>query len=98
MSGVTTSDAVRKTCYSGVTLAGMRNGVPPERPAFFDHPGDRVRARQAQIERLQVKLERTYRNWLTCRSPELKEMLEAKVLEYEDRIEQLDRLNRAATE
>jgi len=76
----------------------MRNGVPPERPAFFDHPSDRVRARQAQIERLQVKLERTYRNWLTCRSPELKEMLEAKVLEYEERIEQLERLNRAATE
>ena len=95
---MTTSDAARENLLHWRGLAGMRNGVPPERPAFLDHPGDRVRARQAQIERLQVKLERTYRNWLTCRSPELKEMLEAKVLEYEDRIEQLDRLNRAATE
>jgi hypothetical protein len=76
----------------------MRNGVPPERPDILDQPGGRVRARQAQIERLKVKLERTYRSWLTCRSPELKEMLEGKVLEYEDRIEQLERLNRAASE
>lgn len=74
----------------------MRNGSPPERPDFLDNPGGRVRTRQAQIDRLRVKLERTYRSWLTCRSPELKEMLEAKVLEYEDRIEQLERLNRAA--
>jgi hypothetical protein len=76
----------------------MRNGIPPERPELFDQPGVRVRARQAQIDRLKVKLERTYRSWLTCRSLELKEMLEAKVLEYEDRIEQLERLNRAASE
>jgi hypothetical protein len=76
----------------------MRNGVPPERPDFFDQPGGRVRARQAQIDRLKVKLERTYRSWLTCRSLELKEILESKVLEYEDRIEQLERLNRAASE
>jgi len=76
----------------------MRNGLPPERPDFLDHSGGRIRARQAQIERLRVKLERTYRSWLTCRSPELKEMLESKVLEYEDRIEQLERLNRAASE
>ena len=61
----------------------MPNGLPPERPDFLDQPGGRVRARQAQIERLKVKLERTYRSWLTCRSPELKEILEAKVLEYE---------------
>jgi hypothetical protein len=74
----------------------MRNGTPPERPDFLDTPGGRVRAREAQIERLKVKLERTYRSWLTCRSPELKEMLESKVIEYEERIEQLDRLNRAA--
>jgi hypothetical protein len=74
----------------------MRNGHPPERPDFFDDPSARVRTREAQIARLKVKLERTYRSWLTCRSPELKEMLESKVIEYEDRIEQLDRLNRAA--
>lgn len=74
----------------------MRNGGPPERPDLLDHPGARVRTRQAQIDRLKVKLERSYRSWLTCRSPELKEMLEAKVLEYEDRIDQLERLNRAA--
>ena len=74
----------------------MRNGHPPERPDFSDEPGGRVRTREAQIDRLKVKLERTYRSWLTCRSPELKEMLESKVIEYEERIEQLDRLNRAA--
>jgi len=74
----------------------MRNGHPPERPAFLDDPGGRVRTREAQIDRLKVKLERTYRTWLTCRSPELKEMLESKVIEYEERIDQLDRLNRAA--
>jgi len=76
----------------------MRNGTPPERPDFLDHPGHRVRARQAQIDRFKVKLERTYRSWLTCRSLELREMLAAKMGEYEDRIEQLERLNRAATE
>lgn len=70
----------------------------PERPDFLDLPSDRVRARQAQIERLALKLERTYRSWLTCRSAELKEALEAKVLEYEDRIAHLERLNRAASE
>jgi hypothetical protein len=75
---------------------GMRNGHPPERPDFLDDPGGRVRTREAQIDRLKVKLERTYRTWLTCRSPELKEMLESKVIEYEERIDQLDRLNRAA--
>lgn len=69
----------------------------PEKPDFLDQPSDRVRARHAQIERLQLKLERTYRTWLTCRSPELKEALEAKVLEYEDRIAHLERLNRAVT-
>jgi hypothetical protein len=74
----------------------MRNGHPPERPDFLDDPGGRVRTREAQIDRLKVKLERTYRSWLTCRSPELKEMLESKVIEYEERIDQLDRLNRAA--
>ena len=74
----------------------MRNGHPSERPDFLDEPGGRVRTREAQIDRLKVKLERTYRSWLTCRSPELKEMLESKVIEYEERIEQLDRLNRAA--
>ena len=74
----------------------MRNGHHPERPDFSDEPGGRVRTREAQIDRLKVKLERTYRSWLTCRSPELKEMLESKVIEYEERIEQLDRLNRAA--
>ena len=76
----------------------MRNGTPPERPDFLDHPSDRVRARQAQIERFKVKLERTYRSWLTCRSLELKEMLEAKMADYEERIEQLERLIRASTE
>ena len=50
----------------------MPNGLPPERPDFLDQPGGRVRARQAQIDRLKVKLERTYRSWLTCRSPELR--------------------------
>ncbi len=75
----------------------MRNGTPPERPDFLDHPSDRVRARQAQIDRFKVKLERTYHSWLTCRSLELKEMLEAKIGEYEERIEQLERLNRAST-
>ena len=74
----------------------MRNGHPPERPDFLDDSGGRVRTREAQIDRLKVKLERTYRTWLTCRSPELKEMLESKVIEYEERIDQLDRLNRAA--
>ena len=76
----------------------MRNGTPPERPDALDHPSDRVRARQAQIDRFRVKLERTYRNWLTCRSHELKEILEAKMIDYEDRIEQLERLIKAATE
>ena len=75
----------------------MRNGTPPERPDFLDHPSDRVRARQAQIDRFRVKLERTYHSWLTSRSLELKEMLEAKMSEYEERIEQLERLNRATT-
>jgi hypothetical protein len=75
----------------------MRNGQPPERPVFLSHPSERVRARQAQIERYQVKLERTYRSWLHCRSPELKEVLEAKVADYEERIEHLERLNRALT-
>jgi hypothetical protein len=70
----------------------------PERPDFLDEPSDRVRTRQAQIERLRLKLERTYRTWLTCRSMELREALEAKVLEYEDRIAHLERLNRAARE
>jgi len=70
----------------------------PERPDFLDEPSDRVRTRQAQIERLTLKLERTYRTWLTCRSMELREALEAKVLEYEDRIAHLERLNRAARE
>jgi hypothetical protein len=76
----------------------MRNGTPPERPDFLDHPSDRVRARQAQIERYRVKLERTYHSWITCRSAELREMLEAKMGEYEERIEQLERLNKAITE
>lgn len=76
----------------------MRNGTPPERPDFLDHPSDRVRARQAQINRFKVKLDRTYHSWLTCRSLELKEMLEAKIGEYEERIEQLERLNRATTD
>jgi hypothetical protein len=75
----------------------MRNGTPPKRPDFLNHPSDRVRARQAQIDRLKVKLERTYHSWLTSRSLELKEMLEAKIAEHEDRIEQLDRLNRASS-
>lgn len=73
----------------------MRNGRP-ERPDFLDRPSHRVRARQAQVDRLRVKLERTYHSWLTSRSLELREMLEAKMAEYEDRIEQLERLNRAA--
>ena len=76
----------------------MRNGTPPERPEFLDRPGDRVRARQAQIDRYKVKLERTYHSWLTSRSLELKEMFEAKMSEYEERIEQLERLIRATTE
>ena len=70
----------------------------PERPDFLDEPSDRIRARQAQVDRLAIKLERTYRQWLTCRSMELKEALEAKVLEYEDRIAHLERLNRAASD
>jgi hypothetical protein len=70
----------------------------PERPDFLDEPSDRVRARQAQIDRLAIKLERTYRQWLMCRSMEMKEALEAKVLEYEDRIAHLERLNRATKE
>jgi hypothetical protein len=70
----------------------------PERPDFLDEPSDRVRARQAQIDRLALKLERTYRQWLYCRSMELKEALEAKVLEYEDKIAHLERLNKAARE
>ena len=74
-----------------------RDASRPERPDFLDHPSDRVRARQAQIDRFKVKLERTYHSWLTCRSLELKEMLEAKMGEYEERIEQLERLNRAST-
>ena len=75
----------------------MRNGNPPERPDFLSHPSERVRARQAQVDRYKVKLERTYHSWLNCRSPELKEMLEAKMADYEDRIEQLERLNKALT-
>ena len=75
----------------------MRNGTPPERPDFLDHPSDRVRTRQAQIDRFKVKLERTYHSWITCRSLELKEMLEAKIDEYEERIEQLERLNKASS-
>ena len=75
----------------------MRNRTPPERPDFLDHPSDRVRARQAQIDRFKVKLERTYHSWLTSRSLELKEMLEAKIDEYEERIEQLERLNKASS-
>jgi len=75
----------------------MRNGTPPERPDFLDQPSGRVRARQAQIDRFKVKLEHTYHSWLTSRSLELKEMLEAKMGEYEERIEQLERLNRATT-
>jgi len=70
----------------------------PERPDFLDEPSDRVRTRQAQIERFKLKLERTYRSWLTCRSMELKEALEAKVAEYEDRIAHLERLNKVARE
>jgi hypothetical protein len=35
----------------------MRNGRP-ERPHALDHPSHRVRSRQAQIDRLKVKLER----------------------------------------
>jgi ferredoxin-NADP reductase len=70
----------------------------PERPDFLDEPSDRVRARQAQIDRLAIKLERTYRQWLTCGSMEMREALEAKVLEYEDRIAHLERLNRMARE
>lgn len=75
----------------------MRNGTPPERPDFLTHPSERVRTRQAQVDRYKVKLERTYHSWLNCRSPELKEMLEAKMTDYEDRIEQLERLNKALT-
>jgi hypothetical protein len=67
----------------------------PTKPEFLDDPSDRLRARQAQLNRLRLKLERTYRTWLTSRSPELKEALEAKVLEYEDRISHLERLIRA---
>ena len=74
----------------------MRNGRP-ERPDALDHPSHRVRSRQAQIDRLKVKLERTYHSWISSRSLELKEMFEAKMAEYEDRIEQLERLNKAAT-
>lgn len=70
----------------------------PEKPDFLDDPGPRVRAREAQLDRLRLKLERTYRTWLTCRSPELREALEAKVLEYEDRVAHLERLVRAARE
>jgi hypothetical protein len=67
----------------------------PDKPEFIDGLGERVRTRQAQLARLRLKSERTYRSWLTCRSPELKEVLEAKVLEYEDRIANLERLLRA---
>jgi hypothetical protein len=70
----------------------------PDKPEFLDNPSERVRARQAQLERLRLKSERTYRSWLTCRSPELKEVLEAKVLEYGDRIAHLERLLRASQE
>jgi hypothetical protein len=70
----------------------------PEKPDFLDHPGDRVRVREAQTVRLKLKLERTYRSWLMCRSPELKEALEAKVVEYEDRIAHLERMIRTARE
>jgi hypothetical protein len=70
----------------------------PEKPDFLDHPGERARARQAQAARLQLKLERTYRSWLTCRSPELREALAAKVVDYQDRIAHLERLIRAARE
>ena len=68
----------------------------PDKPEFLDGPSDRFRARQAQLERLRLKSERTYRSWLTCRSPELKEVLEAKVIEYEERIDHLERLLRAS--
>lgn len=70
----------------------------PERPDLLDHPGNRLRAREAQAARLKLKLERTYRSWLICRSPELKEALEAKVVEYEDRIAHLERMIRAVRE
>ena len=66
----------------------------PDKPEFLDGPSDRFRAREAQLARLRLKSERTYRSWLTCRSPELKEVLEAKVIEYEDRIAHLERLLR----
>jgi hypothetical protein len=73
----------------------MRNGKPPHRPVDLDGPSARFRTRQAQIGRLRVKLERTYQSWLTCRNPALREVLESKVAEYEDRIEHLERLNKA---
>lgn len=97
-TGETTSGRPRtKLLECGQSRRAMRNGRPPERPGFLDHPSARVRARQAQIERQRVKLERTYHSWLRCRSPELREMLEAKLQEYEERIDQLERLNRAVT-
>ena len=70
----------------------------PVKPEFLDTPSERVRTRQAQLDRLRLKSERTYRSWLTCRLPELKEALEAKVLEYEERIAHLERLLRAREE
>jgi hypothetical protein len=70
----------------------------PERPDFLDEPSDRVRARHAQIDRLSLKLERTYRMWLSCRNPELREAFEATIAEYQDRIAHLQRLNKAAGE
>jgi hypothetical protein len=64
----------------------------PERPDFLAQPSDRTKSRQAQVERLKLKLERTYRMWLTCRSPELKEVFESIIAEAEDRIAHLERL------
>jgi hypothetical protein len=68
---------------------------PPDRPDFLDEPSDRVLARRAQIERLSLKLERTYQMWLSCRNPELKEVFESKIAEFQERIAYLERLNRA---
>jgi hypothetical protein len=70
----------------------------PDPPDFQEPARDRIRSRSAQVARLHLKLERTYHHWLTCRSPELKEALAARVAEFEDRIAHLERVNRASRE
>ena len=99
-SGVTT---LGRSCGKPATVAspsgGMRNGVPPERPDI-PRPPRRPCPRAAGANRASAGEARTHvPDWLTCRSPELKEMLEAEGARVRERIEQrLVDLGRPTTE